>query len=88
MPPRDEGAIVNIPEWVRNNTIHRIVAGSHLYGTARPDSDIDIRGVCLAPVETLIGLSQFKQYQKENADWVICKLPRSKLQGIVPDFKQ
>jgi len=76
MYPRDEGAVVNIKEWVRDNTIHRIVAGSRLYGTARPDSDMDIRGVCLAPVETLIGLSQFKQYQKENADWVIYELRR------------
>ena len=46
---------MNIEEWVQNNTIHQVVAGSHLYGTARPDSDIDVRGVCLAPTETLLG---------------------------------
>ncbi len=67
---------MNIDQWVKDNTIHRIVAGSHLYGTARPDSDIDIRGVCLAPPETLIGLSEFKQYQKEGEDWVTYELRR------------
>jgi len=68
---------VNIEEWVENNTIHKIVAGSHLYGTARPDSDIDIRGVCLGPPETLIGLSEFKQYQgSKNEDTCIYELRR------------
>lgn len=67
---------MNISNWVRDHTIHRIIAGSHLYGTAKPDSDIDIRGVCLAPPETLIGLSEFKQYQKNDADWVIYELRR------------
>ncbi len=67
---------MNIKEWVDSNTIHRIIAGSHLYGTARPDSDIDVRGVCLAPPETLIGLSEFKQYQKEGEDWVVYELRR------------
>ena len=67
---------MNIREWVGNNTIHRIIAGSRLYGTAGPDSDIDIRGVCLAPPETLIGLSEFKQYQKEGDDRTIYELRR------------
>jgi len=67
---------MNIKEWVQDNTIHRIVAGSHLYGTNRPGSDVDVRGVCLAPPETLIGLSEFKQYQKEGEDWVIYELRR------------
>ena len=68
---------MNIEEWVENNTIHKIVAGSHLYGTARPDSDIDIRGVCLGPPETLIGLSEFKQYQgSKNEDTCIYELRR------------
>ena len=69
---------MNIEEWVQNNTIHQVVAGSHLYGTARPDSDIDVRGVCLAPTETLLGLSEFQQYQSggEDNDLVIYELRR------------
>ncbi len=68
---------MNIKQWVADNTIHRIVAGSHLYGTARKDSDIDIRGVCLAPPESLIGLSEFKQYQgSKDEDTTIYELRR------------
>jgi len=63
--------------WVRGNTIHKIVAGSRLYGTARPDSDIDIRGVCLGPPETLLGLSAFQQYQGDSEhDLTIYELRR------------
>lgn len=56
--PLDERA------WVAENTIHKILAGSHLYGTSRPESDEDIRGVCLMPRESLVGLQDFEQYQK------------------------
>ncbi len=67
---------MNIGQWVKDNTIHSIVAGSRLYGTAREDSDIDIRGVCLGPPETLIGLSEFKQYQGGGEDSTIYELRR------------
>jgi len=54
---------MNTRDWVENNTIHRIWAGSRLYGTQRPDSDWDERGVCLMPPEALIGLQGFEQLQ-------------------------
>lgn len=38
-------------------------AGSHLYGLNTPESDVDIRGVCLNPIESLLGLTGFEQYQ-------------------------
>jgi uncharacterized protein len=38
------------------------LAGSRLYGTNTPESDIDQRGVCLEPVNSLVGLqSPFEQ---------------------------
>ena len=43
-------------QWVSNHTIHQILGGSHLYGTNRPDSDSDVRGVCLMPTNVLLGL--------------------------------
>jgi len=68
---------MNISEWVRDHTIHKIRAGSHLYGTSTPESDVDIRGICLAPIETLLGLSNFKQYQGgADCDLVIYELRR------------
>lgn len=54
--------------------IFKTIAGSHLYGTARPDSDIDIRGVCLPPMEALLGLARFEQHEVPNEDTVIYDL--------------
>lgn len=34
------------------------LTGSHLYGFSSPDSDIDLKGVALAPIEQLLGLGQ------------------------------
>jgi len=46
------------------------VAGSRLYGTNRPDSDTDIRGVALAPVASLLGLDpafeQIEQHEPQD----------------------
>lgn len=44
------------------DTIMLSLAGSHLYGTSTPDSDIDIRGVCFSPINNLLGLDGFEQY--------------------------
>jgi uncharacterized protein len=33
------------------------ISGAHLYGFASPDSDVDIRGVHLLPLERLVGLT-------------------------------
>src|SRR5258706_1527125 len=44
--------------------IFKTVAGSYLYGTAiNGISDIDYRGVCMEPVDSLLGLSSFEQYE-------------------------
>lgn len=51
--------------------IFKTIAGSHLYGTSRPESDTDIRGVCLPPIESLIGLSNFEQHEVPGEDTVI-----------------
>ena len=59
---------MDMKTWAQENTIHRIVAGSNLYGTARPDSDLDYRGVCLMPPEALIGLKNFDQYQQHDEE--------------------
>lgn len=55
-------------EWARDNAIHRIHAGSRLYGTERPDSDWDERGVCMMPDVSLIGLTEFEQYNHHDAE--------------------
>lgn len=44
-------------------------AGSHLYGLNTPESDVDLRGVCLDKMDALLGLKKFEQWQpnKEQA---------------------
>ena len=40
------------------NCIFRFVSGSHAYGTERPDSDMDYRGVFIAPLDKAFELFQ------------------------------
>lgn len=42
--------------------------GSHAYGTNVETSDIDIRGVCLPTVDSLIGLNKFYQEEQKDED--------------------
>ncbi len=37
------------------------ISGAHLYGFSSPDSDFDIRGIHLLPLETVVGLDEGKQ---------------------------
>lgn len=50
------------------------LSGSHLYGTATENSDVDIRGVCLPPIESVLGLSPFEQYKSGETDTVFYSL--------------
>jgi len=38
-------------DWIKNSTILLVKAGSQAYGTANDMSDLDIRGVCVPPIE-------------------------------------
>jgi len=50
------------------NLLMACVTGSQLYGTNRPDSDTDIRGICLQPVKSILGLQGFEQYMPEGRE--------------------
>lgn len=53
--------------WLKGEgLIFATLAGSHLYGTETPESDVDIRGVCLAPPCVLLGLQGFEQFQPKG----------------------
>jgi predicted nucleotidyltransferase len=46
------------------DTIFVTLAGSHAHGTARPGSDLDLRGVCIAPLALRVSLfSGFEQLE-------------------------
>jgi predicted nucleotidyltransferase len=52
---------------LKQHTILLTVAGSRAYGTHRPDSDIDVKGVCIPPEEYRLGyLHRFEQADKPS----------------------
>jgi predicted nucleotidyltransferase len=54
-----------------------VIAGSHSYGTNTPESDMDFRGVCIPPIENLLGLdNKFEQYETKDPDSVIYSLKK------------
>ena len=65
------------PFW-ESNLIYRVVAGSQAYGLDTPESDLDVRGVCIPPRRYLLGLSPFEQWehQEEAGDVVIYALAK------------
>jgi len=57
---------------IEKHTILRVIHGSHAYGLATPESDIDIRGVAIPPKEYFHGwLHKFSQYSENKNDTTI-----------------
>lgn len=52
------------------------IAGSHLYGTNHANSDIDIRGIAIEPINCIIGLEKFEQYEHPVEDYVVWGLKK------------
>jgi predicted nucleotidyltransferase len=62
--------------WLNARTIFATMHGSRAYGTNTPESDIDIKGVCVPPREYYLGyLNKFEQaIQNDPYDMVIYEL--------------
>ena len=54
-----------------NHIILLGLGGSHAYGTANANSDIDLRGITLNLPSDLLGLTEFEQYEDAHTDTVI-----------------
>lgn len=50
------------PKWLEESTILLAVTGSHAYGTATEESDMDYKGVCIPPPSFYLGLDSFNEY--------------------------
>jgi uncharacterized protein len=49
---------------LEEHTVFLTLAGSHAHGTAREGSDVDLRGVCIAPLSVRVSLFRaFEQYE-------------------------
>jgi uncharacterized protein len=64
-------------KWLPSCTIYVTRHGSHSYGTALPTSDMDIRGVCIAPKEYYLGCTlHFDQAEQKEPDLTIFELKK------------
>lgn len=60
-------------KWLRERTFFLTKHGSHAYGTSTPSSDLDMKGIAIAPAEYYLGfVSSFEQAEvREPLDVVI-----------------
>lgn len=66
---------------LEEHTIFLTLAGSQAHGTAREGSDVDLRGVCVAPLPVRLSLLRtFEQYEGE--------LPAALAADVVPRIKE
>jgi predicted nucleotidyltransferase len=66
----------NVP-WLNDRVIFLTKAGSHAYGTSVPTSDLDLRGVAIAPKEYYFGfLQRFEQAIFKEPDAVVYDLQK------------
>jgi len=62
-------------DFVQDQLIFMTLAGSHMYGMATPESDIDKRGVCVPPRNVVMGFARnFNQQEFEGEDTVVFSL--------------
>lgn len=60
-------------EWI----IYEVVSGSNAYGLATPESDIDIKGVCIPPIEYFFSpFKNYEQYEDRENDITIFALKK------------
>jgi predicted nucleotidyltransferase len=63
--------------WLKDRTIYLTRHGSHAYGTNIPSSDIDIRGIAIAPKPFYLGFSKvFEQAEQKDPDFVIFEIKK------------
>jgi len=76
---------MDIKKWARENMLVLTLAGSRLYGTSRPESDYDYRGVCLDPPSTILGIQNFGQHENITKSYDEVVYSASKFLRLVLD---
>lgn len=62
-------------KWLPDRTFYVTRHGSHAYGTSLPSSDLDLRGIAIAPKEYYLGFGQvFEQAEQKVPDLVVFEL--------------
>lgn len=57
-----------VPDWVMKNLLSVHYAGSKLYGLETTNSDLDIRGVFVAPLDYVVGAKTIRKVKINNRD--------------------
>lgn len=74
--------INNDIQWIKDRTIFLTIHGSHAYGLNTPESDIDYRGICIAPKQYYLGFNQtFNELVREKPN------PDTQIFDIIKFFK-
>lgn len=61
--------------WLPAQTFYMTRHGSHSYGTNLPTSDLDLRGICIAPRSYYLGfLEEFEQADSKDPDLTVFEL--------------
>jgi len=68
---KKEYGFLDTYEHLKGKLIFLTFGGSHAYGTATPDSDVDVRGCAFNSKADLIGMSEFEQVVETNTDTTI-----------------
>ena len=53
-------------KWLPERTLFMTRHGSHAYGTSLPSSDMDIRGIAVAPIHYYLGISEVFEQAVQN----------------------
>ena len=61
-----EDLVPKEPDWLPKQTILLGKTGSHAYGTATKDSDLDFKGIVIPPPSYFLGLDSFTHYDKKD----------------------
>ena len=75
--------IKEVPDWIKNSLIFEAKTGSHSYGCATENSDLDLNGICVPSLDILFPYKtinyiygfgtppqKFENYQKNHLDGV------------------
>lgn len=65
---------------IEQHTIFLTLAGSQAHGTARAGSDVDLRGVCVAPLRSRLSL--FRTFEQHEG-----QLPQALAETVIPRIK-
>lgn len=63
-------------EKLKDNIVLLVVAGSHGYGLNTEESDLDIRGISMGTLDSILGMESFDIFEDKNTDTVIYSIKR------------